>query len=367
MKITINNQEIKKALDDVKGGIENNTNHIILSYVLIEIKNQNLLLTTTNSEIEIKTTNKIKENQEATFTLSLIDLNNILSKLDENEDIEFLISDKKIILTTKNNKFELNTLKDYDFHKLINEDEELEEILINKEKLKEAIKKTKFSIAIDSPQKYLNGLFLEISEEKITAASSDGHRLSLIKKESANNINQNKEVIIPKRTIDEFLKLLNETGKEEVSLLINENYIVLNNEYTTISSKLIDGDYPDYKQIFPEDFDNQIIISKKEFEKSLKQVEIFTKENKTIHLSFENNNLKVTTNSEKGSAKSNIETSNFDGNINISFNVAYLIQTLQNLNSENIVFNVDNLDAKVVVINDEDDNDCKYLIMAIKI
>jgi DNA polymerase-3 subunit beta len=367
MQITLNNQEIKKALDDVKGGVDNNSNHIILSFVLINIKNNILTLTTTNSEIEIKTKNTINENAEITFTLCLIDLNNILSKLDDTIDIDFIIEDEKIIIKTNTNKFELNTLKEYDFYQLIDSNEEFETWTIATEKLKEVIKKTKFSIAVDSPQKYLNGLLLEISNNKITTATSDGHRLSLAYKQQENNVFENKTSIIPKKTVDEILKLLNETVSKTISLSLNENYIIISNDITTISSKLIDGEYPDYKQIFPDEFDNQIIISRREFENALKQVEIFTKENKTVQLNFKNNELHISANSEKGNANSSIITSNFNSEITISFNASYLIQTLQNLTTENIVFNIDTLDAKVIVLHDENIENCKYLIMAIKV
>lgn len=367
MQITLNNQEIKKALDGVKGGVDNNSNHIILSYVLIAIKNNVLTLTTTNSEIEIQTKNNIKESQEIIFTLCLMDLNNILTKLDDNADIVFTIAEKDITISTDKNKFNLKTIQDYSFYKLIDDTEIFENFSIKTTSLKNVIKKTKFSIALDSPQKYLNGLFLEITPEKITTASSDGHRLSLNYENQQNTTTNNIQSIIPKKTVEEFLKLLNATTEEFVDIAINKNYMILKNSHTIVSSNLIDGDYPDYKQIFPSDFDNNIIISREEFDKSLKQVEIFTRENKTIKLKFKNNELIIDAKSEKGSANSVIAINNFDKEIEISFNVSYLIQTLQNLSSDNIVFNIDDVDAKVAVLNNEGDTTCKYLIMAIKV
>lgn len=367
IEITLNTQELKNSLNKVKGGIENNSNHIILSYVLIEIENQILKLTTTNSEIEIKTTNSVKTTKNAKFTLCLIDINNIISKLDEGIDVNFNISEDKIIITTNKNKFELNTLKDYKFNKLIEKDEVIESFKINTKNLHKIINKTKFSIASDNPQKYLNSLFLSINKNEILTAASDGHRLSTAKNNQSNDVVNDKKAIIPKKTIDEIIKLLAETNDEFINISINENYIIVNTEDTKISSRLTSGEYPDYKQIFPTEFKNEISINKNNFEKALKQVEIFTKESKTIKLTFKSNNLTINTESEKGSAKSNLEIKNFDKEITINFNVSYLIQTLENLESENIIFKINDSDSKVVVLENDDSELCRYLIMSVKV
>ena len=368
MEIKLNNQEIKKPLEVVKGGVENNSNHLILAFVLIKLKDKKLTLTTTNTEIEITTTVDILEDRTITFSVALNSIINILSKLKNDEDMVFKIEDNQINISTKNNNFKLNALKDSNFNKLIDDDEITQKFKFKTASLRQLINKTKFSIALDNPQKYLNGLFLAIDKKYIICASSDGHRLSVAKQEQEGQEDIDKKIIIPKKSVDEINKFLNENNSEFIDIDINENYFIISDKETTISTRLIDSKFPDYKNLIPLEFDNKIIINKKEFEHSLKQVEIFTKELKTIKMDFDNSKLTITTDSEKGSAKVELKINNFSNSLIADFNVSYLIQTIQHIDSENIIFNIDSKDIKVAVLeSDEEANYYKYLIMAVKV
>jgi DNA polymerase-3 subunit beta len=366
MEIKFNNYDLKQSLNLVKGGVENNTNHQILASVLFEIKDNTLTLNTNDSELEIKTTKKLTNNANNTkFTLKLNDLLNIVLRIDDNEDVIFILEDDHIKMINQKNKFILNTLNNENFHTTINENELQELTKVDKKILLNLIKKTSFSIANDNPQQFLNGLFLEITNNEINAITSDGHRLSIASYKQENQINSG--VIIPKKTISEISKLLEQTDDDFVEIAIDDNNITLKNQNTILKSKLIGGNFPDYKAIIPKNIDSEIIIDKESFKKALKQSELFTGENKTINLEFNNGELAISANSEKGNAKTIIDFENFSGELKVSFNVAYLIQTLQNISEEKVVFAINSIDSNMLVLYGENNPNDKYLIMSVKI
>ncbi len=369
MEITLNTQEIKKPLEIVSGGVEINTNHLILSHVLIETNNQKLTLTTTNSEIEITNTTNINAKENIKFNICLKDLINLISILDDNANINFLIDNNQIIITTLNNVFKLNTIIEQEFHQLITNKKDIlkDPITIPTKQLIDLINKTKFSIANDNPQRYLNGLYLILDNNNITTVSSDGHRLSLANIIQNNNITNKKTAVIPKKTIEEISKILKETKTDNITINISQDYIVIHNDTTQIISKLIDENYPEYEKIIPQQSQNKIIINKKDFDAALKQTEIFVKQTNTIKLIFKNNNLNIIAISEKGEANTKIKIKNYTGEMIAGFNVRYLIETLKKLTTENIIFSINNDENKIALLTNDKIENYKYIIMAVKL
>lgn len=367
MNLKIKNHTIIKNLEKVKGGVANNSNLLILTFVLIQTKKQKLTITTTNSEIEIQTKTNIPSEQEAEFTLCLIDLINILSKLNEEEEIEFQIEKSQVTIKANKSIFKLNTIEKNQFNHLTTKKILEKSLTISKQKFINIINKTKFSIANNNPHIYLNGLFLKINKNEILAVSSDGHRLSLAKTKQQNNIIDKKIAIIPKKTIEETLKILNETKDDDTKVQITDEYFSISNNTTKLTSKLISGNYPDYEQIIPKESNNIIIINNKDFYKAIKQAEVFTKDTNTIKLVFEKNQLTIKASSEKGRAKTELTTKNFNGNLEIGFNSSYLTQVLQKIETENVILKINNDEQKILVLTNEGFDEYKYIVMSVKI
>ncbi len=365
MEIKFNNKELKEVLEIVRGGVQNNSNHQILSSVLFRIIGNTLNLFTNDSEIEINTQTTLSDTYDKIeFAIKLIDLHNILLRIDEEESIIFKINNNTLTLVNNKNTFNLNILNKEDFNSSIHTTNE-GSIDVSTEELLNLIKKTSFTIGQDMVMSVLNGMLLEIDKEFINTVTSDGHRLSMASITSPHN--KTKRAIIPKKTIAEIVKLLNNTSEPTISLFVDEYNIILSNDHTTIKSKLISGGFPDYQTFFPDETDIQIVINNSLFKKALKQTEIFTKENKTINLEFTPGELTISAESERGNAKSVVDLEGYNGELTVGFNVAYLLQTLQNIDEEHVIFEMQSTKENALVLRGKDNTIAKYLVMAVKV
>ncbi|MEO1939407.1 MAG: DNA polymerase III subunit beta, partial [Candidatus Thioglobus sp.] len=156
---------------------------------------------------------------------------------------------------------------------------------------------------------------------------------------------------------------------EEVDILLSKNYFYLASDNTTIISRLIDGNFPNYVQVIPKDYENIIVINKQEFLDSLQQASIFVEERKkSVKLAFKDAQLNIFTHSERGQAKTQISIKNFDKEIEINFNIHYLISILEKITTNEIKMVVSNNENQACLLTSTNDNETyQYVVMPIRI
>jgi DNA polymerase-3 subunit beta len=361
-------KELLEPLQTVIGVVEKKQTLPILSHVLVQIKDNQLTLTTTDMEIELKATQKINTKEKVNFTIYAKDLIDIIRKLPETTVIEFIIEESKIYIKTNKNSFELNTFNHQDFPSLP-KIENSDVIRVNRTELKELIENTSFSMGNQDIRAYLNGLYFEVDEDNIVVVATDGHRLSIGEIKQSNKLSTKKTVILPRKAVLELTKLLNKNEHEEVDIHLSKNYFYLNSDNTTIISRLIDGNFPNYTQVIPKDFENTIIINKQEFYDSLQQASIFVEERKkSVRLMFKDSQLNIFTHSERGQAKTQITIKNFDKEIEINFNIHYLISILEKITTSEVKMIISNSENQACLLSSTDDNETyQYVVMPIRI
>ncbi|HIG88668.1 MAG TPA: DNA polymerase III subunit beta, partial [Candidatus Thioglobus sp.] len=242
-------------------------------------------------------------------------------------------------------------------------------IRVNRTELKELIENTSFSMGNQDIRAYLNGLYFEVDEDNIVVVATDGHRLSIGEIKQSNNQTIKKTVILPRKAVLELTKLLNKNEYEEVDILLSKNYFYLASDNTTIISRLIDGNFPNYVQVIPKDYENIIVINKQEFLDSLQQASIFVEERKkSVKLAFKDAQLNIFTHSERGQAKTQISIKNFDKEIEINFNIHYLISILEKITTNEIKMVVSNNENQACLLTSTNDNETyQYVVMPIRI
>ncbi|MBW5288724.1 MAG: DNA polymerase III beta subunit [Candidatus Ruthia sp. Apha_13_S6] len=360
-------KELLEPLQTVISVIERKQTLPILSHVLIQLKDNLLTLTTTDMEIEIRTSQVIKTQEEISFTIYAKDLINIIKKLSEDTIIEFIIESSKIYIKTNKNSFELNTFNHQDFPSLP-KIEDSDVIKIKRHVLTDLIKNTSFSMGNQDIRAYLNGLYFKVDKNSITVVATDGHRLSIGEVKQINNLSNRKTVILPRKAVLELTKLLNKNGHEEINIHLSDNYFYLISDNTTIISRLIDGNFPNYLQVLPTDFHNTIIIDRLAFLNSLQQASIFVEERtKGVKLVFKDSQLHIFSHSERGQAKTQISTKNFDKEIEITFNIHYLISILEKLYTNEINMVVPNGENQSCLLSSMNDNIYQYVVMPMRI
>ncbi|OIR25467.1 DNA polymerase III beta subunit [Bathymodiolus thermophilus thioautotrophic gill symbiont] len=367
MNIQLTVKELLEPLQTVIGVVEKKATLPILSHVLIQLKNGELTLTTTDMEIELRTLKKIQAQEEVSFTIYAKDLIDIINKLKEDTVIEFIIEDAKIYIKANKNSFELNAFNAQDFPSLPKiKDSEI--IHIKRLALKELIEKTSFSMGNQDIRAYLNGLYFEVDKDNIVVVATDGHRLAIGEIQQPNDLSSKKTVILPKKAILELIKILNKDVNAEVDIHLSENYFHLTSDTTTIISRLIDGNFPNYTQVIPTDYENTIEINRQNFLDSLKQALIFVEERtKGVKLAFKDNQINIFSHSERGQAKTKIDINNFDKEIEVTFNVHYLIDILEKLTTDNINMTIPNGENQSCLLSGIGDDIFQYVVMPMRV
>jgi len=364
MKIKLKIEEILNTLQAVIGVVEKKQTLPILSHVLINLNNKILTLTTTDMELEISASKTISnDNENIKFTVYAKDLIDIVKKLPEKTEIELQIEDEYIYIKTNNNTFKLNTFKSKDFP-LLPKTQNNKSILIDQNKLINLIEKTSFSMGNQHIRNYLNGLYLEIDKKNITFVSTDGHRLSIGSLEQKNDINEKISVIIPRKAIIEIIKILDKNENKKITIEISENYFLLKNNNKKLITRLIDGKFPDYKNVIPQEFNESIIINKDDFLSNLQQASIFVEERKKcVKLIFKEEKLNIFSNSERGQAKTQINIKNQKIETKIAFNIHYLISILEKIETKEILMFLPSDNKQSCVITASENKNYQYIVM----
>ena len=230
-------------------------------------------------------------------------------------------------------------------------------VSLAQETLKGMLRKTSFAISTDEARYVLNGIFLSLKDHKVTMVATDGRRLALVDEEVDISEKSQGEFIIPAKAVNELNRLLQEKGEVELKYSENQAAFTLKDDKgfsVLIVTKLIEGNYPNYRQVIPAETKERVALPREEFLHALRRAEIMTSEKaNSVKLAFGKNNLAITANSpEVGEAKESIAVNYKGKEMAIAFNPKYLIDPLNALpNDEVFIELIDELSPGVLKIN----------------
>ena len=263
-------------------------------------------------------------------------------------------------------RFSLATLPASDFPSLDNISS-VYEFEIAQKTLNDIIDKTAFAMAQQDVRYYLNGLMLEISSNYLRAVATDGHRLAYCEKETSADIADIKQVILPRKGVLELVRLLSDT-EDMAKITLGSNHLQIEFNGLRLTSKLIDGRFPDYNRVIPTDGDNVISADRDQLRQALIRASILSNEKyRGIRLVLEKNLIKLQAqNPDQEEADVDLEVSYSGDDIEIGFNVNYMLDVLNVTQSE--VVNAALRDSNSsFLLTYPDQDDCKYVIMPMRL
>lgn len=371
MKLKIKQNILLEHLNYVIKGISNKNLIPILNCIKFELKNEGLYLLSTDNEISIKTFIK-REDIENIDTLGEIVVSgkyiyDIIKKLpNEMIDIEEVM-DSKIFINTTNSSFNLNCNLVNDFPRL-----ELEEsktpITLNQKVFKNIINQTIFATSTQESRPVLTGINLKINEDILECTATDSYRLASKKIKLNEIINEQINIIIPTRNLNELLKLLN-NDEDEIKIHIFNNKVIFMFDTIIFMSKLINGTYPDTSKLIPNDFSTEIIVNLKELYNSIDRASLLTNEadKNTVKLNIENEKIILKSNiPEIGNVEEKVNMIDYNNSdIKIAFSSKFMMDALKVMECENIKL-LFNGEVKPIIIKNPENDDLLQLILPIR-
>ncbi|WP_343192616.1 DNA polymerase III subunit beta [Buchnera aphidicola (Taiwanaphis decaspermi)] len=336
MRFTIKRETMVVTLQKICISISKNSLLNILKYILVKINSNDVILITTNLDIEIKA--KLKANKIYTKGMFLIHARkflNICRKFNLHSLIDIICYKNIIKITSKNATFTLQTLS-VDKFPIINNFEKKISFKISQSKIKYMFQMIYFSMGKNDVRHYLNGIYLKIKNDKIITVATDGYRLSKCVSTIKNNFLKH-SVIISRDSILELIKIL-DNNDIEIKIFINNNNIrfVLNDFIFT--SKIINSKFPDYKNIIIKKPNNIIKLECDIIKNALLRASIIAKEKFcAVNINIKKNNIIIKANNkEQDEIKELIKTKNEIKNINFHININYILDILNIIKSKYI-------------------------------
>ena len=374
MKFTIDRSALLTALQHVHSVVERRNTIPILSNVLIEAKEDGVYLTATDMDIAVIEKINLEKSevmQLGTITTSAQMLYDIVRKLPENIKVE-LLSEKndRLGIKASSSSFALNCLPSEDFPSISQEEFKFT-FSLETDDLIRLIDKTSFAMSLEETRYYLNGIYLHAVKdsdgEKLRTVSTDGHRLSRVDMNIPEGANEIPGVIVPRKTIMEIRKLL-EDHSDIINLSLSDNKIKLSFSNVILTSKLLDGTFPDYSRVIPEQNNKTVTISNQLLSEAVDRVStVSTDKTRAIKVNISKGNLVISaTNPDKGSASESLDVI-YDGEeVEIGFNSKYVLDVARQIKGNEIIIKLSD-SVSPTLVYDKDDKGVLFVLMPMRV
>ncbi len=356
MNLTISKEQIINGLQAVQNVVSTRTTLPILSNVLLRAEGERLELTATDLDVTIACGVEAKVKKPGASTVPVKKLFGIVREL-TNLEIDLQVDEKNVCQIQSGPSFyKINGLSADEFPPLPKFKED-KKVVLPQETVRGMMKKTSFSISTDESRYVLNGIFISLKDHKMTMVATDGRRLALVDEEVDVAENSQGEFIVPAKAVNELNRLLQDKGEVEVRYAENQASLTLKDEKGAsilIVTKLIEGNYPNYRQVIPAETKERVGLAREEFLHALRRAEIMTSEkSNSVKMSFGKNKLEITANSpEVGEAKETLAINYKGAEMAIAFNPKYMIDPLNALSNDEVFLElIDELSPGVLKIN----------------
>ncbi len=365
MKLSVSRETLLKPLQAVIGVVERRQTMPILANVLLVVKDGQVAVTGTDLEVELVATVDVEVEAAGEITVPGRKLLDICRALPESAEVSISVSGEKLNVKSGRSRFSLMTLPAAEFPRVgdINAGQSLS---ISQSTLAKLLNKTHFSMAQQDVRYYLNGLLLETGKNWLRAVATDGHRLALCEVELDEQKIPEQQVIVPRKGVLELQRLIG--GEGELQIELGSNHIRIQLEDIRYTSKLIDGRFPEYERVIPQDTDNQLTADREAFRGALQRTAILSNEKyRGIRLIIKKGGLLLQAhNPEQEEAEEEVEISYSGDDIEIGFNVNYLLDAFAAIESDEIVLAVVDGNSSCL-LRDPGNDDCKYVVMPMRL
>ncbi len=367
MEIKIKKTDLLKGLSLIQGIVEKKTTMPILANVLLQTKAKSFNIVATDLEVGLDTTinaDVIKDGQVAIHAKGLYDIVRALP----DDMVHLTVGENyKVDIKCGRSQFKLVGLASEEFPKLPQKGEGTS-IKVEGRIMKQMLEKTSFAMSNDEMRLNLNGVYVEQEgTNNLRMVAIDGHRLSIVDREIKGEWKLPKGVIIPRKGVMEFRKIVdNEDSTIEMS--IDKKHIILNSDNSTLVIRLLDGQFPPYKQVIPKQATRAVAMDRKEILQALKRVSVLSVDfSKGVRFVFSPKNLEVSSsNPDFGEAREEMPIEYKGEMFEIGFNAKYFMDVLNIIEDENAKFQMGD-DTTPCVLSSNEDKGFTHIIMPMRL
>lgn len=368
MKVTIQRAALLKPLQMISGVVERRQTMPILANVLLTASENTLSLTATDLEIELIGTVALEQPAEpGSITVSARKLFDICRALPDDAMVQLILEGDHVVLRSGKSRFMLTTLPTQEFPKI--EDSAYNtEFLLSQDKLKTLLSKVYFAMSQQDVRHYLNGALLDINQGVIKCVATDGHRLAYSSMGNIESGNSKLKVILPRKSVLELMRLLDNNNNNAVKVCIGENHFRIISSDFIFTSKLINAQYPDYDRLIPRSVENTAMTSREALKQALARASILSNEKfRGIRLHMDKDMLRIVANNPEQEEAEELVHLEYQGNsMEIGFNVAYLLDVVSTISSDKIRWSFTDPNAGVL-IESSDNDDSLYVVMPMRL
>jgi len=372
MKVTVERADLLKSLGHVHRVVERRNTIPILANVLLRADKSALNLKATDLDLEVIESIGAEVSPGGSTTVPAHMFYEIVRKLPDGSQVALEAAGDRAVLAIRagRSRFTLQTLPESDFPDLAAGDM-AHRFSLSAADLKRLILKTQFAISTEETRYYLNGIYLHVAgegpEATLRAVATDGHRLAQAEVPVPEGATGMPGVIVPRKTVAEVQRLI-ETAEAEIGIELSPAKIRFTIGQVVLTSKLIDGTFPDYARVIPAGNDKELVVDKKDFEAAVDRVSTVSSERgRAVKLSLTSGRLTLSvTNPDSGSATEELEVEYTADPIDIGFNSRYLLDIAAQLDGETAVLRLAD-PGSPTLIEDKDANGALYVLMPMRV
>jgi DNA polymerase III subunit beta len=335
MKFSVTKEKLLEGLQQVQNVVSTRTTLPILSNVLLQADGSEVHLTTTDLDVGVRGSCEAQVDKEGATTLPARRLFNIVRELPSSE-IQFDVDGKNAAsIRSGQSFFKILGLPEEEFPPLP-KFEDAKVVTIRQKDLRDGLRKTSYAISTDETRYVLNGILFSFKDNKLTLVATDGRRLAMVEIELEFPRSHETDIIIPTKAVTELQRLLTDDGDAKVSM--GNGQIAFDLNKTLLVSKLIEGNYPNYRQVIPAEAKERVKLERETFLNSLRRVSLLASDkSNSIKLNFGKNNIDITANTpEVGEAKESLPVQYKGRDFSIAFNPEFLMAPLRALTEDEV-------------------------------
>ncbi len=339
MKFSATKEKLLEGLQQVQNVVSTRTTLPILSNVLLQAKEGAVHLTTTDLDVGVRGSFEANVDKVGATTLPARRLFTIIRELPSSEIAIEVDGKNAASIRSGQSFFKILGLPEEEFPPLP-KFENAKVVTMRQKDLHDGLRKTAYAISTDETRYVLNGVLFSFKENKLTLVATDGRRLAMLDIELEFPRSHEAEIIVPTKAVTELQRLLKDDGEVKISVGSGQIAFDLNN--TFLVSKLIEGNYPNYKQVIPSEAKERVTLERETFLNSLRRVSLLASDkSNSIKLSFSKNNIEITANTpEVGEARESLPVAYKGRDFSIAFNPEFLMAPLRNLTEDEVFFDL---------------------------
>ena len=372
MKFTISKSQFEEVLQIVLNAIPSKTTLPILGNILVNAGEKEITFSATDLDISISTSVNIKSSKPGIFTLPAKTINEIVRELPQS-DIEVEVTNNRIELKSERGSYKVSSISPDEFPRLP-EHKKAKEIKIPGKDISKMVRKTQFSVSVDETRPALNGILWQTSGDKMVMVATDGHRLARIRIDNPKLTGLTDDLIVPPKAMNYLHRIVGDNDIE-VGIVFGDKNITFSipseeGSDTIISSRLIEGPYPNYEQVIPTDNDKRVIVNREELHASVRRVAILSNSlTHQVKFVVSKNKLELSaTNVDLGGEAKEVMPCEYEGDkLILGYNANYVTDVLKQIDSEEVVFELSTPVAAGVMYAADRKEDYLCLIMPLRL